>query len=110
MFTKHGALEVIACGLNQYQSNPEYWLWSSFIPTLDEEDQFIAVAGALAGDGTTWQVRWGRTDDLKGDSGGFRLEIETYSDHSAAHSILIPSSFPKCQTSLPAPLGRRQTP
>ena len=36
---KHSALEVIACGLNQYQ---RVLAWSFFTPTLDE-DQFMTV-------------------------------------------------------------------
>jgi hypothetical protein len=38
---KHSALEVIACGLNQYQSKPGFRVFF-FTPTLDE-DQFIPV-------------------------------------------------------------------
>ena len=78
---KHSALEVIACGLNQYQSKPGFRVF--FTPTLDE-DQFIPVE--------PWQVMeqpgrwWGRTDALKGQVPFLKLsQIQT------THSIVIPS-------------------
>ena len=98
---KHSALEVIACGLNQYQSKPGFRVF--FHPHLRWGS--IHSSGALAGDGTTWQVMG---EDGCFEGSGSVPEIESDSDHSfhrhSIHYILHHSPTVKpCQTSLPAP-------